>query len=181
MKKSDIKQPPCYFDKYISYVNDIDIFEAFNESQTELENLNLEEFAQIGDRVYSQNKWTIKDIVQHLIDAEHVLSYRSLRIGRNDKTQLSGFDEALLAANVNTKGRSLKNIVEELKLVRKTTECLFRSFDNEAMQRFTVINGNLMSALAYGFTIVGHQKYHLNIIKEKYLPLLSSHDSAGQS
>ncbi len=181
MKKSDINQPPCYFDKYINCVDDIEIFEAFKQSQIELENLDLEKSDQIGDDVYAEGKWTIKDIFQHLIDAEHILSYRSLRIGRNDKTELPGFDEALLAANVSTKGRSLESIVDELKLIRKSTERLFESFNEEAMQRFTVINGNRMSALAYGFAILGHQKYHLKIVEEKYLPLITNHASKGQN
>lgn len=181
MKKSDINQPSCYFDKYINCVEDIEIFEAFKQSQIELENLDLEKFHQIGDAVYAEGKWTIKDIFQHLIDAEHILSYRSLRIGRNDKTALSGFDEALLAANVNTKNRSLESIVSELKLLRKTTECLFHSFDADAMQRFAIINDNQMSVLAYGFTILGHQKYHMKIVKEKYLPLTTSRTSEGQN
>lgn len=180
MKKSDINQPPCYFDKYIDCVDDVEIFEAFRHSQIELENLDLERFDQIGDAVYAKGKWTVKDIFRHLIDAEHILSYRSLRIGRNDKTLLQGFDEALLAANVNTQGRSLESIVAELKLLRKTTECLFGSFDDEAMQRSAAVNGNQMSALAYGFAILGHQKYHLKIVEEKYLPLVPSRDSKIQ-
>ena len=181
MKKSDINQPPCYFDKYINCVDDIEIFEAFNQSQIELENLDFEKLYQIGDAVYTEGKWTVKDIFQHLIDAEHILSYRSLRIGRNDKTELPGFDEALLAANVSTMSRSLESIVDELKLIRKTTARLFESFDDDAMQRSTVINGNRMLALAYGFAILGHQKYHLKIVEEKYLPLITSHASKGQN
>ena len=179
MKKSDIKQPPCYFDKYMNCVDDIEISEAFKQSQIELENLDFETLSQIGDAVYAEGKWTIKDIFQHLIDAEHILSYRALRIGRNDKTELSGFDQALLAANVSTKGRSVESIVDELKLVRQATERLFESFDDEAMQRFAVVSGNQMSALAYGFTISGHQKYHLKIVEEKYLPLLNSQALRG--
>lgn len=175
MKKSEINQPPCYFDKYIDGVDDLEIFEALKQSQIELESLDLAKFDRIGDAVYAEGKWTVNDIFQHLIDAERILSYRCLRIGRNDKTILPGFDEALLAANVNTKGRSLETIVDQLILVRKTTECLFDSFDDHAMQRFAVVSGNRMSALAYGFAIVGHQKHHLRIIAEKYLPLIISH------
>lgn len=172
MKKSDISQPPCYFDKYIDCVEDVEISEAFRQSQMELDNLNLEKLKQIGDAVYAQDKWTIKDIFQHLIDAEHILSYRALRIGRNDKTPYSGFDEAFLAANVSTKNRNLESIVDELKIVRSATALLFESFTDEAIQRFTFSNDKQMSALAFGFTIVGHQKYHLKFIEKEYLPLV---------
>lgn len=171
LKKSDINQPPCYFDKYINLVDEIEIPMAFAKSQVELDNLDLDKFKQIADTVYAEGKWTIKEILQHLIDAERVLSYRSLRIGRNDKTELPGFDEASFAANVCVKDRSLESIIAELKLVRKSTELLFESFSNEALQRTLKISGNQMSALAYGFAIIGHQKYHLNIIEECYLPM----------
>jgi hypothetical protein len=171
MKKSGINQPPCYFDKYINCVDDIEIAEAFKQSLAELDTLDVKRLNRVGDAVYAEGKWTIKDIFQHLIDAERILAYRALRIGRNDKTPYSGFDEALLAANVSTANRSLESILAELKIVRKATALLFASFTDEAVQRFIFANDKQMSALAFGFTIVGHQKYHLKLIKEKYLPL----------
>lgn len=174
MKKSDINQPPCYFDKYINCIADIELFEAFKQSQIELEQLDMEKLDHIGEAVYAPGKWTVKDIVQHLIDAERVMAYRALRIGRNDQTALPGFDQDLLAANVNTRRRGLKHLVDELTLLRQTTVQLFESFDEAALHRYTVINGNQMSALAYGFAIPGHQKYHLTLIEEKYLPLLTN-------
>jgi DinB superfamily len=172
MKKSEIHQPPCYFDRYIHLSDDIELTEAFAISVAELENLDLEQFSKVGNQVYAEGKWTINDIFQHLIDTEHILAYRALRIGRNDKTQLSGFDEALLAANVNTQNKSLERFVTELKVVRSATKYLFDSFDDEALQRNSVTYQSQMSTLALGFTIVGHQKYHLKIIAEKYLPLI---------
>jgi DinB superfamily len=181
MNKSNIKQPPCYFDKYINCVDDVEIFEAFKQSQSELDNLDLQQLNQIGDAVYARDKWTIKDIFQHLIDAEHILSCRSLRIGRNDTTELPGFDEALLASNVSTKRRSLESIIEELRVVRQVSKRLFESFDDEAMQRSTTVNGNQMSVVAYGFAILGHQKYHLGLIEERYLPLVNRQVSKGQN
>lgn len=181
MKKSDINQPPCYFDRYINHVEDIELSEAFSQSLAELDGLDLEKLGQIGGDAYADGKWTVKDVFQHLIDGERILAYRALRIGRNDKTPLPGFDEALIAANVNTRERDLADIVDELRLVRQTTERLFRSFDDEALHRFTDINGNRMSALAYGFSILGHQKHHLKVVKEKYLPLLAGHASTQRN
>jgi hypothetical protein len=173
MKKSDINQPPCYFDRYMRRVDDIEIGDALRGSQTELENLDLEGLRQLGDVAYSEGKWTVKDIFQHLIDAEHVLSYRALRIGRNDETVLPGFDQDLFAANVSTKGGSIEKIVNQLKMIRKTTESLFETFDKAAMLRSSAISGNQMSVLAYGFAIVGHQRHHFEIIDTRYLPLIT--------
>lgn len=171
MKKSDIQQPPCYFDKYLDCVGDVELSEAFHQSQIDLEELDLERLIELGDAAYAEGKWGVKDIFQHLIDAERILSYRSLRIGRNDQTEIPGFDQDLFAANVSTKHQTVNRLVEELEIVREATQRLFESFDDEALQRSTVINGNQMSALAYGFAILGHQKYHLKLIEEKYLPL----------
>ena len=177
MKKTEINQPPCYFDKYMNCIADIELFEALDQSQAELETLDLARFNRVGDAVYAEGKWTVRDIFQHLIDAEHILSYRALRIGRNDKSLYTGFDQDLLAANVNTTNRSLEVIVEELKLLRQVTKFMFETFTDEAMHRFTVVDGKQMSALAFGFTILGHQKYHLTMIGENYLPLIKSEDS----
>lgn len=165
----------------MNFVADIELAEAFQQSQIELESLDFEKLNRIGDAVYAEGKWTIKDIFQHLIDAERILSYRALRIGRNDKTELSGFDQDLLAANVSTKSRSVETLVDELQLVREATHRLFESFDDEALQRFAIVSGNQMSVLAYGFTILGHQKYHLQIVAEKHLPLLNSHAFTAQN
>ena len=113
MKRSDIKQPPCYFDRYINQVEDSELLDAFERSRSELEALDLKTFCELGDAVYAEGKWTIKDIFQHLIDVEYILAYRALRIARNDKTSLSGFDEDLLAKNVDTSQRDLASLVFE--------------------------------------------------------------------
>jgi hypothetical protein len=172
MKKSDINQPPCYFDKYINCLDDITLAEAFRQSRAALEELNLAELNQISSNVYAPGKWTVKAIFQHLIDTEHILAYRALRIGRNDRTRLTGFDEGVLAAHVNAEGRSLESLVDELKLRRQVTKLMFDSFTEEALQRSGVASEIRMSSLAFGFAINGHQAYHLKIIEEKYLPLI---------
>ncbi len=171
MKRSDIKQPPCYFDKYIDLVPDVELADAFRASLDELDGVDVAALDRVGDNVYAPGKWTVKDILQHLIDAEHVLSYRALRIGRNDKLPYTGFDEAEMAANVSTANRTVADILDDLRIVRKSTAAMFATFTDEAVQRFKVVNDRQMSALAFGFSIIGHQKYHLEIIREMYVPL----------
>jgi hypothetical protein len=153
----------------MAYVADVELADDFDESIAELDGLDLQKLNAAGERVYEPGKWTIKEIFQHIGDSERVLAYRALRIGRNDKTELPGFDEQLFGANVSVNRRSLKELSDELKLLRVSTKQLYASFSDEALQRDLVINGNQMSALAYGFTIIGHQKHHLRIIEEKYL------------
>lgn len=168
MKRSDISTPPCYFDRYISQVEDIELEDAFTESLRDLESLDLSRLDGFADRAYAPGKWTLKEQIQHLIDVEHVFTYRSLRVGRNDKTALPGFDQDLLAANVDLGRRTLKYLIDELILARRVTHLLFQSFDEVALQRTAVVSNMEMSPLAFGFTILGHQKHHLKLIEELY-------------
>jgi DinB superfamily len=169
MKKSDINQAPCYFDTYINLVDDIELNDALKQSISELENLDFDALEKLADYAYAEGKWTVKDIIQHMIDTERVMNYRALSYARNDVKQLPGFDENNYAKNVNTKKRSLKSLIAELKLVHKSSIALFKSFDKKALQRKGIMFNSEMSVLAVGFVIAGHQKHHLNVIKERYM------------
>ena len=101
------------------------------------------------------------------------MTYRALSFGRNDVFILPGFDENVYAKNVNTKKRSLKSLIAELKLVHKSSIALYKSFDKKALKRIGTMFKSDMSVLAVGFMLAGHQKHHLGIIKERYFPLLN--------
>jgi hypothetical protein len=169
MKKSDINQPPCYFDTYINKVDDIELLDALKQSITELDKLNFEALNKKADYAYAEGKWTIKDIFQHLIDTERVMTYRALSYARNDVKQLPGFDENVYAQHANTKKRSLKSLIAEYKLVHKSSIALFKSFDKKALKRKGIMFNSEMSVLAVGFVLAGHQKHHLGVIKERYM------------
>ena len=169
MKKSDINQAPNYFDTYVNKVEDMELMDALKQSISELDNLDLEALEKKGDYAYAEGKWTIKDIFQHLIDTERVMTYRALSFGRNEIKPLAGFDENVYAANVNTKKRSLKSLIAELKLVHKSSIALFKTFDKKALKRKGVMFNSDMMVLSIGFVLAGHQKHHLGVIKERYL------------
>ena len=118
---------------------------------------------------YAEGKWTIKELVQHIIDAERVLSYRALRFSRNDTTNLSGFDEDWYVANSNGNERNFKDMLQEFIHVRNSTILLFKSFKPEMLLINGTASNSDMSVRALGFIIAGHQTHHLKIIKEKYL------------
>jgi DinB superfamily len=169
MKKSDINQAPNYFDTYVNKVADIELLDALKQSLLELDNLDFDALNAKAEYAYAEGKWTIKDIFQHLIDTERVMTYRSLSFGRNDVKQLPGFDENNYAKHVNTKKRSLRSLILELKLVHKSSIALFKSFDKKALQRKGIMYNAEISVLAVGFIIAGHQIHHLQVIKERYL------------
>lgn len=121
------------------------------------------------DYRYSDGKWTIKDIIQHIIDAERVFSYRALRFARNDSTKLPGYEEDHYATFANGSHRSIMDLLNELSAVRYATLSLFKSFDNNQLMKIGIASDNPMSVRAAGFIIIGHQSHHQNIFKERYL------------
>lgn len=121
------------------------------------------------DYRYAQGKWTIKEIIQHIIDAERVFSYRALRISRNDKTPLPGFDENDFVENTNANDRHLQSLLTELSIVRQSTLALFKSFSEEQLKRIGIASNNEISVRAIGFIIIGHQNHHKKVFQERYL------------
>jgi len=118
---------------------------------------------------YDEGKWTIKEILQHLIDTERIMSCRALRFSRNDATELQGFDENWYVENSNGNERNFNDLVEELTCIRKASISLFKSFTHEMLTLSGTANGSDMTVRALGFIIAGHQMHHLRIIKELYL------------
>ncbi len=121
------------------------------------------------DYRYAEGKWTLKDIIQHLIDAERVFAYRALRFARKDQTPLPGFEEDDYAAAVNADGRHLNSLLTELSIVRESTMALFRTYDEEALVRMGTASGNSISVRALGFVIIGHMRHHQRVFAELYL------------
>jgi len=118
---------------------------------------------------YEEGKWTIKEILQHIIDDERIYAYRALRFARNDKTELPGFDQDEYAIESGANERDIKDILKEFRSVRKATISLFEGFDNDALTRVGMADGKVMSVRAAAYHIAGHEMRHMNIIKERYL------------
>ncbi len=135
MKKSDIAILPDYFGAYINELGDIELSDALNNFGPNLFQPDIEKLRKIGDKIYSPGKWTIKDILQHLIDGERIFTYRALTFARDDKTELPGFEEKDYAMVANTVKRSLDDLMSEFQNLRKSTIDLFNSFGDSAMKR----------------------------------------------
>lgn len=172
MKRSNITPMPEFFDRYINLVEDIDIFEAFEKYAPEKVYQEIEKLIMVNDQVYAPGKWTVKDILQHVIDTERIMSYRALRFSRNDNTVLPGYEEDLFAANTIANKRTIEDLMEEFSLVRQSTELLFKNMSDEMILRSGVAFKSEISALALGFVIVGHAMHHMGVIRERYFPLL---------
>lgn len=118
---------------------------------------------------YAEGKWTIKEILAHVVDDERIYAYRALRFARNDKTELPGFDQDDYAVHSGANERDIKDILREFATVRKATISLFEGFSREALVRRGVADGKVMSVRAAAYHIAGHEIRHLNIIRERYL------------
>lgn len=158
-----------FYGKYIELAPDESIIEALQKSFESFihffENLSEEQ----GFFKYAPNKWTIKELLLHCIDTERIMSYRALRFSRNDKTELAGFEQDDYVMESNANQRTLKNLVEEYKSIRKSTLSLFAGFDSEVLLRSGIASGNIMSVRALGYVISGHELHHLEICKTRYL------------
>lgn len=158
-----------FYKNYIKSLGEVDLFEVLNSSLedtlTTLKNLPEDKLIY----KYDIGKWTIKELIQHIIDAERVLSYRAIRFSRNDTTDLHGFDEDWYVDNSNGNDRDFKELLEEFTNIRKSSISLFKSFTNEMLLMKGTANGSILSVRALGFIIAGHHLHHLKVIKEKYL------------
>lgn len=121
------------------------------------------------DYRYAEDKWTIKEILMHLIDTERVFAYRAMCIARKDMTELPGFDQDAFVINSHANERSIENLLLEYRNVRMATVSLFDSFDLRDLEQMGVANGSSLSVRAIVFIIIGHENHHLQVIKERYL------------
>lgn len=169
MPRPDLKSIPEWYHGYINQVEGSNFMEAMKKQTPAL--IRFLSSIPPGKRNYryAKGKWTIKELLQHLIDAERVFAYRGLCFARKDKTPLPGFEENDYADNAKAGKRDWRIMIEELKAVRRSTELLFGSFDKDQLSFVGTANNNPVSVLAIGFILVGHVTHHINVIKERYL------------
>ncbi|WP_299013919.1 DinB family protein [uncultured Polaribacter sp.] len=160
-----------YFEQYMQLVaqENKSIIENLESSQQEFQSILQNVSIAKQNYAYAADKWTLKQVVQHIIDTERVFTYRALCFARNDKTDLPGFDQDIFVANDNAQNRDFKDLLEEMQTLRKSSIQLFQSFSADVFTRVGKASGNKMSLRALGYLFSGHQKHHLNIIKERYL------------
>ena len=159
---------PEYFDRYINLADDVELKDALAVSVEELNNLPIDHWKAIGDKIYAPGKWTIKDILQHMIDTERIFAYRALCFVRGEAARMPSFDEEAYGRNTNANQRTLEDLIDELKINRASFIAMYNSFTDEMLLRNGLSFKGTYSVLAIGFTTVGHQRWHLNIIKERY-------------
>ncbi len=164
------------FQKYIQRYLDLIPSDNWLEELKNSGNQTLEIYQQFSEQqsnfAYAEGKWSLKILLQHLIDAERIFVYRALRFSRNDQTELAGWDEEDYAKNYFLEEISLKSLLEEYEYLRKSTVLFFENLNVNILPKKGTANRNEISVETIGKLVVGHNIHHLNIIKERYLPNL---------
>ena len=122
-----------------------------------------------GEYRYAPEKWSIKELLCHMMDAERIFAYRALRFARNDSTPLEGFEENNYAPEANAHARSIRQLADEMENLRKSTIELFMSFTPVMLSRKGSANKTEISVLNLGYIIPGHETHHRLVLQERYL------------
>ena len=158
-----------YFSSYITSLGDTELIlglkDNLESSLAFFENIDADKFSY----AYEEGKWTIKDVIQHIIDSERIFGYRALCFARGESQNLPGFEQDDYNIAANTSAKSKDVLIAEYKSARKATIDLFSGLPDDTLKRVGKASGNEMSARAAGFLIIGHENHHLNVIKEKYI------------
>lgn len=160
---------PVYFKKYVDLVPDEDLLTGFQNQAAVIKELLDSITEEKSMYAYDTGKWTLKELLQHMIDTERIFNYRALAIARKETASLPGFDENTYAANSNANERTWQNLVDEFLVVRSSTEMLYKSFTDEALAASGLSNNNQVSVISLGFITLGHFYHHKNVIQERYL------------
>ena len=158
-----------YFEKYISLVPEGDIVLTLRH-QIESTLSLIRGLGEVqGEVRYAPGKWSVKEVIGHLIDTERIFAYRAMRFARNDATPLPGFDENSFVANAGFGSRSLADLAEEFEHTRKSNVYLFKHLDGDSLLRRGAANDNEISVRAIAYVIAGHELHHVGILRSRYL------------
>ena len=166
--RPDATEYAPFYASYIAGVPDGDIVGVLRETGREL----VAAIAAIpeahGGFRYAPGKWSVREVVGHLIDAERIFGYRALRLGRGDATPLPGFEENDYVRSSGSDARTLRDLVDELRVVRDSTVRLFESLPAESWARRGLVNGREVSVRALAYITAGHARHHLGVLRERY-------------
>jgi uncharacterized damage-inducible protein DinB len=160
---------PEYFQNYINKVEADTVVEAADKYGNSTVDFFRNLPAEKASYRYAEGKWSLKEMLLHIIDAERIFAYRALCIARKDKTPLPGFDENLYAQYSNADNRSWEELLNEFQASRTSTDLLIRSFTEEQLMEQGITSNTPNTVNAICFVTYGHILHHISIVKERYL------------
>ena len=158
-----------YYERYISLIIDNDIVPVLAGQLTELQDLFTALPEERGTYAYETAKWTIKEVLSHLIDGERIFAYRVFRIARGDKTPIEGFEQDGYIENSHANERTFAELLDEFNLLRRANVLFFKNLDNDDWVRTGTANDVEISVRAIAFVMAGHIRHHITILRSRYL------------
>lgn len=169
MTRPDIEAVPSFYRPYVELVKEMNVTDALLLAGKQVQELLVTIPEEKGTHRYAEGKWTVKEVLNHMMDAERVFAYRALRFARNDQTLLHPFDENEYAGQANAHGRTIYKLAREMQWLRETTLDLYTSFTPEMLAREGTASNKKISVLNLGYIIAGHDLHHRKILTERYL------------
>lgn len=167
--KIDINQVPDFYRTYLRFLKDESVVDYLQASAKDF-NYLLNTFSnEKAEHRYAEGKWSVKDLVQHVIDAERVFAYRALRFSRNDSTALEGFEQDHYAIHAASDERDIKDLMSEFTSTRYSTISFFTSLTTDQLSRKGIASDAEFSVEILGYIISGHLMHHLEVVREKYV------------
>lgn len=167
--RPDLSRVNPFYHGYISQVPESSIMDAFTTHTGRFAAVFSAIPESLRDYRYAPGKWTIREVLQHIIDTERVFAYRALCFARRGPEALPGFDENIFADNSKASTRKWEDLMAEFDHVRESSRLLFASFDEGQLEAAGISNGSPAYVLAIGYTLLGHVSHHLNVLEQRYL------------
>ncbi|MGZ5243849.1 MAG: DinB family protein [Bacteroidia bacterium] len=169
MQKPQQGTYPAYYEPYLALIQSDDILLGLEEQLLKTRSLLTEIPIEKESYRYAEGKWSVKEVVGHMIDTERIMAYRVLAISRGEKQSLPGFNEDEYVANSNFDGRTMLSLIDEYTSMRKANLVFYKTLTNEMLQRVGTANGRDITPQALIGLTLGHELHHVNVLKERYL------------
>lgn len=154
---------------YVGQVNESDIMAVLRSEIDDLDVLLNRVPGEKETFAYAEGKWTIRQVIGHLIDGERVFGYRAFCLARGEQQNLPGYEQDDYLQTAPYNNIELDDLLSEMRLVRLSNIAMFRTLDEEAWNRVGTANGNAVSVRAIAFIMAGHLRHHMNVLRERYL------------
>ena len=169
MNRPETNEYAPYYDTYVSLIDGDNVIPVLNDQSNELRAIFLNMPEEKGSFTYEPGKWTIKELLSHIIDGERIFGYRILRISRGDETPIEGFEQDDYIATSNANNRSFADMLDEFELNRRGNILMIKNIDDAGSKLMGTASGVPVSARALTYIMAGHVTHHLSILKDRYL------------
>ncbi len=169
MNRPEKSEYAAFYETYVALVEETDIISALENQIAEVEKIFAAIPEEKADYAYAEGKWSIRQMLGHIIDGERIFAYRALRFSRGDETALPGFEENFYVDGSNFQNAKLADLLAQLTLLRQANVLMFKNLTEEMWTRTGTASENAISVRAIAYISVGHIRHHLRILRERYL------------